>query len=65
LADARHYCETDVFNTFLLYQRFRLMRGEIDAAGYAAELAIARERIAATGMPHWMAYLAAWDAASG
>jgi predicted PolB exonuclease-like 3'-5' exonuclease len=65
LDEVRHYCETDVFNTFLLYQRFRLMRGEIDAAGYAAELAIARERIAASGMPHWLAYLAAWDAASG
>lgn len=61
LAEVRDYCETDVFNTFLLYQRFRLMRGEIDAAGYAAELAIARERIAASDAPHWKAYLAAWD----
>jgi predicted PolB exonuclease-like 3'-5' exonuclease len=65
LDEVRHYCETDVFNTFLLYQRFRLMRGEIDAAGYAAELAIARDRIAASGAAHWMAYLAAWDAPRG
>jgi predicted PolB exonuclease-like 3'-5' exonuclease len=63
LADVRNYCETDVLNTFFLYQRFRLMRGEIDAGGYAAELSLARERIAASEAPHWKAYLAAWDAA--
>ena len=62
LAEVRNYCETDVFNTFLLYQRFRLMRGVIDAAGYTGEIAIARERIAASEAPHWKAYLAAWDA---
>ena len=64
LADVRSYCETDVFNTYLLYQRFRMMRGEIDAGGYAAEVAVARDRIAASGAPHWIAYLAAWDAAA-
>ncbi|HVF63852.1 MAG TPA: 3'-5' exonuclease [Casimicrobiaceae bacterium] len=63
LADVRNYCETDVLNTFLLYQRFRLMRGEIDAGGYAAEVSLARERIAASDSPHWKAYLARWDAA--
>jgi predicted PolB exonuclease-like 3'-5' exonuclease len=65
LAEVRNYCETDVFNTFLLYQRFRLMRGEIDVAGYAGEIAVARERIAASEAPHWKAYLAAWDAIGG
>ncbi len=62
LADVRNYCETDVFNTYLLYQRFRLMRGEVDAGGYAAEVSLARERIATSDAPHWKAYLAAWDA---
>jgi hypothetical protein len=38
------------------------MRGEIDAGGYAAEVSLARERIASTGAPHWQAYLEAWDA---
>jgi hypothetical protein len=40
------------------------MRGEIDAGGYAAEVSLARERIASTGAPHWQAYLAAWDASA-
>ena len=62
LDDVRSYCETDVMNTYLLYQRFRLMRGEIDAGGYAAEVSLARERIAATDAPHWKAFIAAWDA---
>jgi predicted PolB exonuclease-like 3'-5' exonuclease len=62
LAEVRDYCETDVLNTYLLYQRFRLMRGEIDAGGYATEVSLARERITSTGAPHWQAYLEAWDA---
>src|SRR5438552_714570 len=40
LADVRNYCECDVMNTYLLYLRFRLMRGEMDAAEYARELAV-------------------------
>jgi 3'-5' exonuclease len=62
LADVRSYCETDVMNTYLLYQRFRLMRGELDAGGYAAELSLVRERLAALDQPHWKEFLAAWDA---
>jgi len=62
LAEVRDYCETDVLNTYLLYPRFRLMRGEIDAGGYAAEVSLARERITSTGAPHWQAYLEAWNA---
>lgn len=64
LAEVRQYCETDVLNTYLIYQRFRLMRGEIDAGAYAAELSFVRERIAAYEAAHWQAYLAAWDGAA-
>jgi len=63
LAEVRAYCETDVLNTFFLYQRFRLMRGELDAGAYAAELSLARERVAASEAAHWKAYLAAWQGA--
>ena len=58
--DVRRYCETDVLNTYLLYQRFRLLRGELTAGAYAAEISLVRERIAATGAPHWQQFLAAW-----
>ena len=59
----RRYCETDVMNTYLLYQRFQLLRGVSSAGDYAKEISLARERIAATGAPHWQEYLAAWDKA--
>jgi 3'-5' exonuclease len=62
LDEVRRYCETDVLNTYLVYQRFRLLRGELAAAEYAQEVSLARERIAATGAPHWTEFIAAWDA---
>ena len=46
LDDVRRYCETDVLNTYLVYQRFRLLRGELSAGEYAKEVSLARERIA-------------------
>ena len=57
IADVRDYCETDVLNTYLVYQRFRLMRGEIDAGevrgrGVAGARAHRRVRCAAlAGVP--------------
>ena len=62
LDEVRRYCETDVMNTYLVYQRFRLMRGELTAGEYAQEISLARERIAAIDAPHWRRFLAAWDA---
>jgi len=62
-ADAvRAYCETDVVNTWLVYCRFRFLRGELDAAAYEAEIALVRDTLAASDAPHWKEYLAAWDA---
>ena len=34
----RDYCETDVLNTWLVFLRFQMLRGELDATGYQAEL---------------------------
>jgi predicted PolB exonuclease-like 3'-5' exonuclease len=63
--DVRRYCETDVMNTYLLYLRFRRLRGELVGAEYEQELAVARERIAATGAPQWRQFLDAWSANAG
>jgi predicted PolB exonuclease-like 3'-5' exonuclease len=62
IEDVRRYCETDVMNTYLLYQRFLLLRGVHTAGEYAKEVSLAREKIAATGAPHWKEFIAAWDA---
>jgi len=62
LAEVRAYCETDVMNTYLVFQRFRLMRGELDAGSYAREISLVRERLAGIEAPHWREFIAAWDA---
>jgi predicted PolB exonuclease-like 3'-5' exonuclease len=62
LDEVRRYCETDVMNTYLLYLRFRLLRGELTAGEYAKEVSLAREKIAGTDAPHWREFIAAWDA---
>ena len=67
LDDVRNYCECDVMNTYLLYQRFRMMRGEIDAREYALEIGVVRDKLAALDASHWHSFRDAWDraAASG
>jgi predicted PolB exonuclease-like 3'-5' exonuclease len=61
-ADAiRDYCETDVVNTYLVFNRFRLMRGELDKAEAAAEEAFVRAELARLDKPHWREYLAAFQ----
>ncbi len=62
----RHYCETDVLNTYLVFLRFQHMRGQLDDAGLAIELDRVRDLLAASGQPHLEAFLAAWtDGATG
>jgi hypothetical protein len=52
-------------NTYLVYTRFRLMRGEIDAGGYAQEISLVRERLGSLEGAHWKEFLAAWDGRNG
>ncbi len=56
----RDYCETDVLNTYLVYLRFQLIRGHLDAAAYARECALVRETLAEEGRPHFEQFLEAW-----
>ena len=56
----RNYCETDVANTYLLFQRFQLIRGILDAGEYARELDVFRAFLAAQEAPHWKQFAAAW-----
>lgn len=60
IAGIRDYCETDVMNTYLVYQRFRLMRGEVTRDEYDAEIAFVRRELSAIDKPHWREFLAAW-----
>ncbi len=62
LAEIRAYCETDVLNTYLVWLRFELARGQLSASGHAAEVSRVREWLAARTDPHWRQYGAAWAA---
>ena len=60
----RDYCETDVVNTWLVYCRFQLMRGELTHAQYDEEVALVRATLAGMEGAHWKDYLAAWPETS-
>jgi len=63
--EVRAYCETDVVNTWLVYCRFRLLRGELDQTSYRAEIDLVKDALAASDAPHWLEYLEAWEAEGG
>ena len=56
----RNYCETDVVNTYLVYLRFQLMRGQLNQAAYEREIALVRDTLNADPEPHWQEFMGAW-----
>lgn len=64
IQEIRDYCETDVANTYLVYQRFRLMNGSLSHEEYDVELEFLREHLyeQAENKPHWDEFLEAWEA---
>ncbi|MEM7408454.1 MAG: 3'-5' exonuclease [Pseudomonadota bacterium] len=65
LRTIRNYCETDVLNTFLVYLRFLLIRGDLTTNAYEAELAVVRDALVESNAPHLTEFVEAWDAAGG
>src|ERR1019366_2049671 len=60
LARIRDYCETDVLNTYLIYLRFELLRGHLNSAEHAHEVARVRKLLADSPAPHLKEFAAAW-----
>ena len=58
--EVRAYCEADVVNTWLLFCRFRLLRGELDAQSYQEEITLVRDTLTTLSGEHWVEYLKAW-----
>jgi len=56
----RNYCAADAANTYLVFQRFQLVRGIADPARYEKELSLVRDTLARSGEPHWREFLARW-----
>ncbi len=56
----RQYCETDVLNTFLVYLRWSLIRGELDPQAYQSECQRVREFLRGQDAAHFQSFLKAW-----
>ncbi len=62
LDEIRNYCETDVVNTYLVFARFQLMRGQFSREHYEQECELVRGALAKLEGAHWKEFLAAWPA---
>jgi predicted PolB exonuclease-like 3'-5' exonuclease len=60
LEDIRRYCETDVLNTYLVYQRYEVMRGRISSQEYQSELQRVRDHLRVENKPHLNEFLSNW-----
>ena len=56
----RDYCETDVINTYLIYLRFELMRGNLTASEYSQECKLVRNSLQQENKPHLSQFLNYW-----
>ena len=56
----RNYCETDVLNTYLVYLRFQLIRGQLTEAAYKKEQDLLRKTIKQENKPHFDEFLENW-----
>jgi predicted PolB exonuclease-like 3'-5' exonuclease len=60
LARIRDYCETDVLNTYLVYLRFELLRGRLNAAEHGDEVQRVRQLLEDSQAAHLKEFAAAW-----
>lgn len=60
MAEIRAYCETDVMNTYLLYSRFQVLRGQISLDQFNAEQQEIKTLLSTLPGQHWKEYLSAW-----
>lgn len=56
----RDYCETDVLNTWLVFLRFQVMRGELAPEACEQEMQMLRDYLRTENKPHFNAFLEAW-----
>lgn len=61
IGEIRDYCETDVLNTWLVYLRYELMRGNLDEQGLEREYALVRSTLESMDQPHFNEFLSAWQ----
>lgn len=56
----RNYCETDVLNTFLVYLRWELVRGNLTGDSYSAECERVQKFLEESDGEHFKEFLSVW-----
>jgi len=56
----RDYCESDVLNTYLVYLRFQLIRGQLSQEQYGFECELLNKVLQDSGKPHLEEFQEAW-----
>ncbi|UJF23944.1 3'-5' exonuclease [Suttonella sp. R2A3] len=62
VADIRNYCETDVLNTYLVYLRFEVLRGNLDKTACDQAIQEVQTFLNNSDKAHFQAFLHAWMA---
>ncbi len=57
----RNMCETDAANTYLMFLRFELMRGFLDADSYQNEIKRFHDYLLQLDTMHWQSFCQAWQ----
>ena len=57
----RNYCETDVLNTYLVYLRWELVRGNLTEASYQGECEKVKSLLQESEQAHFQEFLTAWN----
>lgn len=60
IGEIRDYCEFDALNTYLIYLRYELMRGNLDEADHQRETELVRKTLREANKPHFHEFLKAW-----
>ena len=53
----RNYCETDTANTYLVFQRFQMLRGACQPENYREEVELVRATLSRSDAPHWQEFV--------
>jgi len=61
IKEIRDYCETDVLNTYCVYLRFELMRGNLNQIEYDSELKLLKNYLTQEDKQHFEEFLQHWE----
>ncbi len=61
IGQIRDYCEIDALNTFLVYLKWEMTRGNLNAESFAQECALMQKYLQESGRRHFLEFVDAWE----